>query len=288
MPELDYHEPHSVEEACALLAEAPDDSTLIAGGTDVLVNLKEGLLKPRRLISLGRIDGLARVECSPELGLRIGAMATVNQVARHETVRRLYPGIVDAALSLAADQVRNLATVAGNLCSAVPSADLAPVLLAHSAQLRVVSPDGERMVSIRDLFIGPRETILAPADVVVSIEVSPLRSGSGDASLRQGGRVSLSLPIAGAAAVVIMAGDRCQEANLALGAVAPTPIMAARASTFLIGKQLSADVLVEAGDLASSAARPIDDLRGSKAYRFELLKVLTQRVLTTAAERAKA
>jgi carbon-monoxide dehydrogenase medium subunit len=287
MPELDYHEPHSVDEACALLAESPDDSTVIAGGTDVLVNLKEGLIKPRRLISLGRIDDLAKVECSTELGLRIGAMATVNQVARHEMVRRLYPGVIDAALSLAADQVRNLATVAGNLCSAVPSADMAPILLAHNAQLRVVSPDGERMVKIRDLFVGPRETVLGPAEVAVSIEVSPPRSGSGDASLRRGGRVSLSLPIAGAAAVMTMDGDRCQEASIALGAVAPTPIMAARASTFLIGKQLTTEVLTEAGDLASSAARPIDDLRGSKAYRHELLKVLTQRVLITAVERAQ-
>jgi carbon-monoxide dehydrogenase medium subunit len=288
MPDFDLHEPHSVTEACALLAESPDDSTVIAGGTDVLVNLKEGLIRPRRLISLARIDGLDRVECSPEHGLSIGAMATVNQVARDEMVGRLYPGVVDAALSLAADQVRNLATVAGNLCSAVPSADMAPILLAHNARLRVVSPDGERMVPIRDLFVGPRETVLAPAEVVVSIDVAPPASGSGDASLRQGGRVSLSLPIAGAAAVVSIDGDRCREAGIALGAVAPTPIMAARASTFLIGKQLTTEVLDEAGELASSAARPIDDLRGSKAYRYELLKVLTRRVLTTAAERARS
>ena len=286
LPEFDYFEPLTVDEACALLAEDPTGSAVIAGGTDVLVNLKEGLATHRRLVSLARIEPLRQVTFVPDRGLSIGAMATVNQVADNEAVREQYPGIYDATMCLAADQVRNLATVVGNLCSAVPSADMAPILLAHGASLRAVSPTGERVIPLRELFTGPRATVLEPAEVVTSVEVPAPAGSTRGASQRHGGRESLSLPIAGAAAVVQMDGATCREAIIALGAVAPTPIVAARAGLFLAGKQLSDEVLAEAGELASSAAQPIDDLRGGKRYRYELVKVLTRRVVMTAAERA--
>ena len=218
--------------------------------------------------------------------LRIGATATVNMVAHHEGIAERFPGINDAAMSLAAEQVRNQATVAGNLCMAVPSADMAPILLAHGAALKVVSPAGERTVGLRDFFVGPRETVLDPADVVVAIEVAPPSPGAGDASLRQGGRVSLSLPMASAAAVVAMDGKTCLQAMVALGAVAPIPIVAPAAGEAIAGRELNEDVLREAGERAAEAAVPIDDLRASKEYRLELVKVLTRRVLVAAAERA--
>ncbi len=286
LPELEYLEPASVGEACALLAEDPDGSVVFAGGTDLLVNLKEGLVAYRRLVSLHRIGELARVEWSEHSGLVIGAMATVNQVASDATVQRRYPGIVDAALSLAAEQVRNLATVGGNLCSAVPSADMAPILVALGGRVRVVSPTGERTIPLAGFFTGPRKTVLRPADVVVAVEVPPTTGATGDASLRHGGRESLSLPQAIAAAVVEMDGDVCRRATIALGAVAPTPIVAARAGAHLEGKRLTSEAVDEAGELASAAARPIDDLRAGKAYRLELVRVLTRRALVCAAERA--
>jgi len=169
---------------------------------------------------------------------------------------------------------------------AVPSADMAPILLAHDAAMRVVSPAGERTVPLREFFVGPRETVLEPADVVVAVNVPPPVPGSGDASLRQGGRVSLSLPMASAAAVVVMDGATCREAMVALGAVAPTPIVANAAGEAVAGKELTEEVLREAGERAAEAAVPIDDLRASKEYRLELVKVLTRRVLQAAAERA--
>jgi carbon-monoxide dehydrogenase medium subunit len=170
---------------------------------------------------------------------------------------------------------------------AVPSADMAPILLAHGAVMQVVSPAGRRSVPLREFFIGPRRTVLAPAEVVVAIEVPAPTPGTGDASLRQGGRVSLSLPMAAAAAVVVMEGDHCREAAVALGAVAPTPILAPAAGQAVEGKELSEEVLHEAGERAAEAATPIDDLRASQEYRLELVKVLTRRVLQTAADRAK-
>jgi len=237
-------------------------------------------------VSLARIEELKAVELLADGALRIGATATINTIARHQGIKERFPGINDAAMSLAAEQVRNQATVAGNLCMAVPSADMAPILLAHGATMRVVSPAGERAVPLREFFIGPRETVLGPADVVVAIDVPPPASGTGDASLRQGGRVSLSLPMAAVAAVVVMDGKICREATVALGAVAPTPILATAAGEAVAGKELGEDVLREAGERAAEAAVPIDDLRASKEYRLELVKVLTRRVLQAAADRA--
>ena len=287
MRDFDFVEPTSVGEVCALLAEDPEGSVVFAGGTDILVDLKGGARHCRRLVSLARIEELRAVELASDGALRIGAMATVNQVARHQEIGKRFPGIHDAAMSLAAEQVRNQATVAGNLCMAVPSADMAPILLAHRAAMRVASPAGKRSVALREFFIGPRETVLEPADVVIAIDVPAPAPNTGDASLRQGGRVSLSLPIAAAAAVVVMEGAVCRQAVVALGAVAPTPIVASTAGDAVFGKELSGDVLREAGELAAEAAMPIDDLRASKEYRLELIKVLTRRVLLKAAERAK-
>jgi carbon-monoxide dehydrogenase medium subunit len=286
MRDFDFVEPTSVSEACALLAEDPEGSTVFAGGTDILVDLKAGLKHHRRLVSLARIDELRAIELAADGSIRIGATTTINMVARHEGIAERFPGINDAAMSLAAEQVRNQATVAGNLCMAVPSADMAPILVAHDATMRVVSPAGERVVPLREFFVGPRETVLEKAEVVVAIDVPAPERGTGDASLRQGGRVSLSLPMAAVAAVVVMDGEICRQATVALGAVAPTPIVATAAGEAVVGKNLSEDVLREAGELAAEAAVPIDDLRASKEFRLELVKVLTRRVLAAAAERA--
>jgi CO/xanthine dehydrogenase FAD-binding subunit len=286
MRDFDFVEPASVSEACALLAEDPEGSAVFAGGTDILVDLKAGLKRHRRLVSLARIEELRAIELAADGGLTIGATATINMIARHQGIKERFPGINDAARSLAAEQVRNQATVAGNLCMAVPSADMAPILLAHGAAMRVVSPAGERAIPLREFFVGPRETVLDPADVVVVIAVPPPAPGTGDASLRQGGRVSLSLPMASVAAVVVMDGKVCRAATVALGSVAPTPIVATAAGESLAGKELSEEVLREAGERAAEAAIPINDLRASKEYRLELVKVLTRRVLQAAAERA--
>jgi carbon-monoxide dehydrogenase medium subunit len=286
MPDFDFVEPTSVGEACSLLAEDPDGSVVFAGGTDILVDVKARIRLPRRLVSLSGIETLEGIEIDATGNLIIGAMTTVNQVARHDGVEQHFPGINDAAMSLAAEQVRNQATVAGNLCMAVPSADMAPILLALDALMRVASPTGERKIPLREFFIGPRETVLETTDIVVAIEVAAPAPGTGSASIRQGGRVSLSLPMASAAAVVVMDGEVCRHAGVALGAVAPVPIVASSASEALIGNPLTEAVVDEAAEKASVATAPIDDIRATKEYRLELVKVLTRRVLRAAEERA--
>ncbi len=286
MQDFEYLEATSVAEACALLNEAPEGSAVFAGGTDILVDLKAGSRSVRRLVSLQRIDSLRRLEIQSDGVLHIGAMVSVNHIARDDAIRADFPGITDAALSLAAEQVRNQATLVGNLCMAVPSADMAPILLAHGATLRIVSPTGERRLPVEALFVGPRRTSLAPDDVVVAVEIDPAAPGTGGAALRQGGRVSLSLPIVSSAAVVTVVDGICREATVALGAVAPTPMIAQAAGKILVGSCLGDDVLAEAGEIASTEARPIDDLRASREYRLELIRVITRRVIRQAADRA--
>ncbi len=286
LPDFEFLEPQSVNDAVDLLVEDPEGSAVYAGGTDILVYLKEGATTHRRLVALHRISGLKAVDYSSDGGLRIGAMATINNVLRHPAVAENYPGIHDAAASLAADQVRNTATVVGNLCMAVPSADMAPTLLAHDAQMRVASPDGERLIPLRDFFIGPRKTVLTATDVVTSVEVAAPAAGSGSASRRQGGRASLSLPIASAAVHVVVEGGVCTSASVAIGAVAPTPLLATEAGESLVGVKPTVELLAKAGELAATAARPIDDLRGSKEFRCELVRVLTRKMLAKSFKRA--
>jgi carbon-monoxide dehydrogenase medium subunit len=288
MKDFHFEEPTSVTEACELLAEDPQGSAVFAGGTDILVDLKAGTRSLRRLVSLQRVEELRRLEIGEDGVLHIGSMVSVNRVAHDKRIGTEFPGINEAALSLAAEQVRNQATVAGNLCMAVPSADMAPILLAHGASLLVSSPTGQRRIAVSDFFVGPRQTVLAPDDVVTAIEVGPMAAFSGAASLRQGGRVSLSLPIVSAAAYLVVEGDTCSEATVALGSVAPTPILAPEAAQSLIGTKLSDETIAEAGDLARASARPITDLRASREYRLELIRVLTGRVIRRAAERAVA
>jgi carbon-monoxide dehydrogenase medium subunit len=164
---------------------------------------------------------------------------------------------------------------------------MAPILLAWGARLHVASSSGLRTVPLAELFVGPRKTVLGRDDVVVDLAVDAPEPGSGDASLRQGGRESLSLPLASAAAVVVMDDDTCRRAAVALGAVAPTPILVPAVTERLAGQRLTPELLAEAGELAAAASRPIDDLRASSAFRLELVKVLTRRALALAAERAR-
>lgn len=287
MRDFDFVEPASVSEACSLLSDDPEGSLVFAGGTDILVDLKASLRQPGRLVSLGRIPELRGIEIGADGSLTIAAMTSVNLLGRHQGVEEQFPGINDAAMSLAAEQVRNQATVAGNLCMAVPSADMAPILLAHGAAMRVISTTGERSVPLREFFVGPRETVLDPTDIVVAIEVPAPAPRTGSSSIRLGGRVSLSLPMASAAAVVVMDGKLCRQASVALGAVAPIPILAREAGDAVIGKELTEEVLSEAAEFAAAAAKPIDDIRATKEYRLELVKALTRRALLAAEARAQ-
>ncbi len=284
---FEYHAPADLESACRLLAEHPDSAAVLAGGTDLLVDLKEGALRREHLVSLKEIEAVRGIDYDRESGLSIGAAVTHNEVARSETVRRLYPGLAEAARSVAGAQVRNRGTIGGNICSAVSSADVPPILLALDAEFRIVGADGERLLPASSFFLGPRRTALRRGEILAAIHLTPPAEGTGTCYRKFALRDASALAVAGAAAAVVMDGGRCLEGRIALGAVAPTPMLAAKASGLLRGVEVDETLARKVGAVAREECKPISDIRGSAEFRRELVEELTRRALLEAVERAK-
>ncbi len=280
MKSFDYAVVRSVPEALAMLGQLGPHALPIAGGTDLLVRLKQGAVGPRLLVDIAGIPELQGIALTDE-GLRIGSLVTHAEVAASPLVRQHAPAVAAAAAAVGAPQTRNLGTLGGNLVSCVPSLDGAPALMVLEALVTLVSHDGARHMPIEEFFLGPRSSALAPDELLAEIVIPRERLGAAACFCKIGRRKALSLALVnGAAAVELDAARSCVvEARLALGAVAPTPIRARRAEAFLIGKPPQGDVLAEASRIAALEARPIDDFRASAAYRRELIQVVTRRVL---------
>jgi carbon-monoxide dehydrogenase medium subunit len=285
--ELEYHAPESLAEACRLLHTLKKDARVLAGGTDLLADLKQGLLTVNNLVALGKIEALKTIELGKE-GLRIGALVTPNSLAASKEVHEALPALCDAASSMAGMQIRNLATIGGNLCSAVPSADLPPSLLVSDGSLILNSHVGERKLPVKDFFSGPRKTAIREGEILARILVRKLPAGSGTAYVKYQLRDASALAVVGAAARIQVNNKTIVEARIAIGAAAPTPLLIEEAGDFLAGKEPSAKNFEEAGRIASKGVKPITDLRGSEAYRRDLAGVLTVRALKKALERVQS
>lgn len=278
-----YVAPRTLDEALAALREP--GSSALAGGTDFVVYLRSGLARPTQVVDLHDLP-LAYIREEGE-ALAIGALTTFNDILASSLLQRETPALVEAAATIGATQCRNMATLAGNLCSAVPSADAAPPLLVRDALLRVVGPDGKRDVPINAFFTGPKQTCLAPGELVTEIRVPRRPPRSGEAFLKLGRRQAMTLAIVNVAAYLEVAEDgTVAAARIALGAVAPTPIRAPRAEELLIGKPFTEERAQAAARAAADATRPISDLRASAAYRRAVSAVLVYRALTAAWRRA--
>ena len=288
VPDVELHESHSLEEASALLTRHAPDVRLLAGGTDLLVDLKAGRVSVRHLVSLSRIDALRGVSLTAD-GLRIGALTTITQLDRSDPVRERFAPIRDATSRMAARQIRNVATVGGNIVSAVPCADLPPILTVMNASVMLWSPDGERSVALRDFFVDARRTVRRDEELLIAITVPTPSARFGAAYARFGLREGNAIAVAAVAAGVRLGeNDMIQDAQIALGAVAPTPKRVEAARTALLGARPDDDdAFGKAADAAMEAAEPICDVRGSAEYRRELVGVLTRRALATACERAR-
>ncbi|MCX7707134.1 MAG: xanthine dehydrogenase family protein subunit M [Anaerolineae bacterium] len=283
-----YLEPATLHEAVAFLGQHGAQARVLAGGTDLLTALKEGWERPEWVVSIGRISDLNYVRYEPETGLRLGALASVRAVETSPEVRQHYPVLADAAGKLASVQIRNLATVAGNICRASPSADTIPALLVLDAEARVVGPNGDRRVPLAHFFTGPGRTVLGPAELLVEVLVPPPRPGTGAEYIKHSPRRAMDLAVVGLAALVVLDGSRCVDARIALGAVAPTPIRVHAAEEHLIGKEITPEAAEAAAQAAQAAAQPISDVRGTAAYRRKMVRVLTRRCILQAAERARS
>jgi CO/xanthine dehydrogenase FAD-binding subunit len=277
---FDYVAAHSLKEAISLLAQNSPEARPIAGGTDLLVRMKRNLVHPRLLVDLAGVAEFRGIELN-EKGLRIGSMVTHAEIMNSPLVRQYGPALAAASASVGAPQTRFLGTIGGNLSSGVPSMDGAPPLLTLEATVTVAHSDGQRVMGLKDFFSGPQCTILTPEQLLMDILIPAENLGKPSGFVKFGRRKALSLSLVNMAACVELdqTGRRFVRVRLAMGAVAPTPMRAYEAETFLEGKEVTEGTLAEAGVIAAREAKPIDDLRASAEYRRDLIRVLTGRVL---------
>ena len=279
--------PESLDDCLRLLAQRGPETKLLAGGTDLLPQMKNGMVIPKRVIDLSGVARVKILECDAK-GLRIGSAVPARQVEQDTRVRDTYTAVAESAALLGSVQVRNLASVGGNICNAAPSADMAPPLIAMEAQAVIAGPKGERRVPLSDFFTGVRKTVVGPDELLVEIFVPAPGPHSGGCYIRHTPRRELDIAVVGVSSQVTIANGVCAKARIALAAVAPTPVRATAAEAALEGKPLTPELIERAADLAGQAAKPISDQRGSADFRRHLVRVLTRRTLTTALARAGA
>jgi carbon-monoxide dehydrogenase medium subunit len=280
--------PGRVDECLRLLGQRGPDTRLLAGGTDLLPQMKNGLLKPARVIDLSGVADLRVLGPDDGRGFRVGAAVTARRLERDPRVRSTYPALAESGALVGSIQVRNLATVGGNLCNAAPSADMAPPLVALDAEAVIAGPSGRRRVPVASFFVGVRRTVLAPDELLVEFVIPTPGPRSGGSYLRHTPRRELDIAVVGVASQLTLTDGVCATARIALAAVAPVPVRATAAEQALEGQRLTPALLEHAATLAVDAARPISDQRGSAEFRRHLVRVLTRRTLTTALARASA
>lgn len=287
MKPFEYFAPPTLAEAVALLGRYNGRASLLAGGTDLLVEIKERIRLPDYVINIKKIAGLEYLTYDEAAGLKIGALATVRAVETSPPVNQKYPGLAQAARELGSIQVRCRATVAGNICRASPSADTLPPLIAAGASVRIFGPQGERALLLADFFTGPGQTVLAADEILTEIDLPAPPPHTGHAYLKHGRRKAMELATVGVAVTLTLAGDVCHDIRIVLGAVAPTPIRARQAEAVLQGATPAERAISAAAEAAMAEARPINDVRSSAAYRREMVRVLTGRAITQALARAR-
>lgn len=261
---------------------------VLAGGTDLLVRMKDRICVPRYLVGIKKIKGLDRVVYDRVEGLRIGALGTHKDVISSGVAQRRYASVVEALEKIGTVQIRNLGTVAGNLCNAAPSADSAPILIALGSKVKIAGAGGEREMLLEKFFKGPGKTALRVGEIVTEIVVPNEKQHSGSKYEKLFARTSVDLACVGAACWVLVnpKNNVIKDVRIVLGAVAPIPMRAKKAERVLRGKAATDELIREAGEVASAEAKPISDIRASKEYRTEMVKVMTRRAVKGAVERA--
>jgi CO/xanthine dehydrogenase FAD-binding subunit len=286
---FDYAAPASLDEALALLARHGEAARPLAGGTDLLLNLRSGRRRVGLLVDLKRVPGLDAVEARPGGGVRIGALASHAALLDSPLLAGpAFRALVEGAGWVSGPQIRNRGTVGGNLCNASPAADLAPPLLALGAEVEVARHGSARgRLPLADLFAGPGRTGLGPGEVLAAVEL-PAAAGSAGSAYERATRVAIDIALVGVAASVTLAPDgSVAGARVALGAVAPTPTLSRGASAALVGRRPSVEALAAAARAAAADSRPIDDVRASAAYRRHMVEVLARRALERAVATAR-
>lgn len=281
---FNYLAPESAEEAVALLAKYGKEAELIAGGTDLLVSMKNKEVTPKYLIDIKTIPDLNYIHCDENEGLKIGALTEISTVRNSNLIKQRYFSIYEAAESFGTTQVGNMATIGGNICRSAPSADMVPPLLTFDSELKLVGPGGERIVLLEDFFTGPGENVLNN-EILTEIKVPSQKEPYGTA-FEKIKRTSEDLAKVNCAVkIVINNSGKCEDVRIALGAVAPTPIRARKVEEALIGKNMDDSVIEKAPEKVVEDIAPITDIRSNVEYRTHVSKVLIKRLIKRAMER---
>ena len=287
MQAFDYVAPKRIDEAVSLLASRNGSARILAGGTDLIVQLREGRRTAGLVVDVKNISELTQVTYG-ENGLRIGAASSCHEICSNHRVQEKYPGLVDGIHLIGGVQIQSRASVGGNLCNASPAADSIPALIVHNAICNITGPNGTRTLPVEEFCVAPGKNALQVGELLVSIQVPTPKENFGAHYLRFIPRNEMDIAEVGAGASVVLDSDRKRfvSARITLGAVAPTPLLASSAGDFLAGKAITRANIKEATRIAQSVAKPITDLRGTEEHRKHLVAVLVERALDKAIERA--
>ncbi len=282
-----YEAPQTVDSAVALLAAEGGNARILAGGTDLLVQMRTDVIDPALIIDIKRITELRQIK-EDAGGFLVGAAVTGAELKEHAKLRATWPGVVEAANLIGSTQVQGRATMGGNLCNGSPAADSVPALIAAGVKAVIAGPKGRREVPVEDVMIGVRKLSLTKGEIIVSFRFPPKSKHSGDAYLRFIPRTEMDIAVVGCG-VSLTLDDKgtCSTARLSLGAVAERPLLVAEAAKALIGTKVDAATLEKFSSTASAACRPIDDKRGTKDFRIKIAGVLARRTAEIALARAQ-
>ena len=286
MTEIRYVAPRTLDEAIGAFAAAGQAARIMAGGTDLLVQMRSGLVRPGLIVDIKKIDEMNRIEETADGGFRVGAAVSGMALAEHPRFGKVWPGVLEAVNLIGSKQVQGRASAGGNLCNGSPAADSVPAMIAAGAVVTLQGPGGRRDLPVEQVPAGPGRTNLKPGEMVVSFTLPPRPPGSSDAYLRMIPRTEMDIAVVGLGVSLTLKNGVCTAARVGLGAVAPTALLVEGAGQALVGSKLDDAALEKAAEACRAACRPIDDKRGTIAYRVKTAGVLFKRTAAIAARRA--
>jgi carbon-monoxide dehydrogenase medium subunit len=290
MQNFDYVRVHEIQDAISILSREQGGVHILAGGTDLLVQLREGQRTAKLLLDIKSIPEVNQLTFDPSIGLTLGSAVSCLRISRDPLVSKHYPGLIDAVSLIGGIQIQGRASIGGNLCNASPAADSIPALIVHQAVCVIVGPDGERKAAVEKFCTAPGENILGPGEMLLALRIPTPPAHFGASYLRFTPRNEMDIAVVGAGASLVLDEDlrTVRSARVALAAVAPRPLMVNAAGEYLAGRQISAEEIQEASQIAKEAVEPIQDMRGTVEQRRHLAGVLTRRALQNALQRAKS
>ena len=289
MEPFDYLSPSSIEEAVKTLASKGDQARIMAGGTDMLVQMRAGRRTAPLVVDIKEIPDLNVVSYDATNGLTLGAAVPCYKIYQDETLSAAYPGLMDAAFLIGGIQIQGRATIGGNICNAAPSGDSIPVVIALGGVCNIAGPNGTRQLPVEEMCTAPGRNALADGEILVSVSIPAPQAKSGASYLRIIPRNEMDIAVVGVGSSVQLdaSGQNFVSARISLASVAPTPVFAKEAGDSLAGKPVNEETIQAASELAQAAAKPISDMRGTIRQRTHLVGVLTRRTLNIAIERAR-